>query len=266
MTPRERRPSHGLLPAIVPISPSSLDAWLLCPRLFLDRHVLRLPDSDPTPSTDRGNLIHAILRLVHVGGSCQDGEHVTDVLEAHGVDDDLHRGFVTRHARRCPQGAPRARHEFAVARFHRLPVPMFMATARIDVIWGYDDLVDVRDYKTGACFLERVADDPRARLQAWILAHPRYLNGRRLRVRYEFLGPDIDDDPEAFEPSPEDLDVIQNEVRTAIAEMWDSDWRGHPDAPTCGRCGYRSICPDSAAPSEPSWPVPLAPEDDIGSL
>ena len=254
------RPSRRLLPGIVPLSPSSLDAWLQCPRLFLDRHVLHLPESDSTPSTDRGNLVHAILRFLHEKGSCHDDAHVTEVLEAHGLDDDVHRGFVSRHARRCPDGSARGVHEHSVARFHRLPPPMYMATARIDAIWGFDDVVDVRDYKTGALYVERVADDPRARLQAWILAHKRYLRGRRLRIRYEYLSPDVDDDPEPFEPSTDDLDGIEEYLRANVALMWESDWRGHPDETVCRRCGYRSICPDSAAPSEPSWPAPLATE------
>lgn len=254
------RATRRMLPDIVPISPSSLDAWLHCPRLFLDRHLLGVPESDATPSTDRGNLVHAILRFIHEHGSCHDDAHVVGVLEAHGVADDVHRGFVSRHALRCPHGATRSVHEYSVARFHRRPAPMFMATARIDAIWGFDDLVDVRDYKTGSLFISRVADDPRACLQAWILAHDRYLRGRRLRIRYEYLSPDVDEDPESFEPTPDDLEAIEERLSAAVAAMWESDWRGRPDEDTCRRCAYRSICPDSAAPSEPSWPSPLAAE------
>ncbi len=259
-------PSERLLPSIVAISPSSLDAWMQCPRLFLDRHLLRLPESDPTTSTDRGNLVHALLRFIHEQGSCHDDAHVRAVLEAHGVDDDVHRGFVSRHALRCPRGAKREKHEYSVARFHRRPPPMFMATARIDAIWGFDDLVDVRDYKTGSLFISRVADDPRARLQAWILAHDRYLRGRRLRIRYEYLSPDVDEDPEPFEPTTDDLEAIEDRLRKEVASMWGSDWRGRPDEGVCRRCAYRSICPDSAAPSLPSWPAPLPAEADGDSL
>lgn len=254
------RPADGLLPGIVPLSPSSLDAWLQCPRLFLNRHLLRLPESDSTPSTDRGNLVHAILRFVHEKGTCHDKAHVGGVLEAHGVADAEIRGYIDRHAQRCPVGAPRQVHEYSVARFHRRPPPMFMATARIDAIWGFDDVVDVRDYKTGALLSDRVADDPRALVQAWILADPRYLHGRRLRIRYEYLSPDATDDPEPFEPSTEDRDDIEEKLRSHVASMWESDWHGHPDEVSCRRCAYRSICPDSAAPSEPSWPTPLAAE------
>lgn len=255
-----RHPSARLLPRIVPLSPSSLDAWLQCPRLFLDRHVFQLPESDSTPPTDRGNLVHAILRFVHEKGSCHDTAHVSEVLEAHGLNDDVNRGFVDRHARRCPIGAAREAHEHTVARFHRIPPPMFMATARIDAIWGFDDLVDARDYKTGALFVDRVADDPRARLQAWILAHSRHLRGRRLRIRYEYLSPDVDDDPDPFEPSADDLDEIEEQLRTTVTSIWESDWRGNPDETVCRRCAYHSICPDSAAPSEPTWPAPPAAE------
>lgn len=251
-----------LLPTIVAINPTALDSWLRCPRLFLDRHVLRLPPSDDTGPTDRGLLVHDLLRFVHEHGSCRDRDHVDDVLGAHGLDDDAYRGFVDRHARRCPSGASRARHEFDVARFHRRPAPMFMASARIDAIWGFDDLVDARDYKTGARNIERVADDPRARLQVWILAHDRYRRGRRLRLRYEFLGPDVDDDPEPFEPDDDDLATIGDELRAAVAAMWSSDWRGVSEPSLCRWCPYRSICPDSATPGETSWPALLAGSDD----
>lgn len=250
-----------LLPAIVPLNPTALDSWLRCPRLFLDRHVLRLPPSDDTGPTDRGLLVHDLLRFVHDHGSCRDQAFVGDVLARHGVDDDVNRGFVERHARRCPQGAKRARHEYDVARFHRRPAPMFMASARIDAVWGFDDLVDARDYKTGARHIERVADDPRARLQAWILGHGRYLRGRRLRLRYEYLGPDVDDDPEPFEPDDDDLAAIEEELRGAVEAMRASDWRGVSDPSTCRWCAYRSICPDSATPGEPSWPALVAGND-----
>ena len=73
-------------------------------------------------------------------------------------------------ARRAPRAAlPRRRRRSSArtrsdrARFHRLPPPMFMATARIDAIWIHDGLLDARDYKTGSSWHERVADVPRRR-------------------------------------------------------------------------------------------------------
>lgn len=43
-----------------------------------------------------------------------------------------------------------------------------------------------------------------------------------------------------------------------VAAMWASDWRGVSEPAVCRWCPYRSVCPDSAAPGEPSWPVLLA--------
>ena len=53
-------------------------------------------------------------------------------------------------------------HELELARFHRLPPPMFMATGRLDAVWQHDGLLEVRDYKTGSVVTERIVDDPRA--------------------------------------------------------------------------------------------------------
>ena len=47
-----------------------------------------------------------------------------------------------------------------------------------------------------------------------------------------------------------------------MAEMRaEREFRGVADAAVCGRCQYRSICEDSAAPGVPSWPAADALED-----
>jgi hypothetical protein len=140
---------------------------------------------------------------------------------------------------------------------------MYMATARIDAVWVHDGLLDARDYKTGARHHDRVADDPRARLQAYVLAPRAERRDLRLRLRYEHLTPEVDDDPEPFEPDADDLVAIEEELRCAVEAMWTDDpWRGVGEVEVCATCRWRSICPDSAAPSEPGWPVlALATED-----
>jgi hypothetical protein len=52
-------------------------------------------------------------------------------------------------------------------------------------------------------------------------------------------------------------------LRAAVERMrGNEDWRGVDDAKElCARCAYRSICRDSAAPGEPSWPVLVTSED-----
>jgi hypothetical protein len=137
---------------------------------------------------------------------------------------------------------------------------MFMATGRIDALWRHRGLLDARDYKTGRPFTERVADDPRARLQAWLLAPLARREGLRLRLRYEFLAAEVSDDPEPFEPDEDELAAIEEELRVVVAAMWgEQAFAGVADPALCDHCRYRSICPDSAAPGEPSWPSPPDP-------
>src|SRR4029077_788244 len=145
------------------------------------------------------------------GGSCRDNAYVADVLAGHGADDDHLRQLVERHSQRCPSHATAAgreapgAHEQTLARFHRQPQPMFMATARIDAIWVHDGLLDARDYKTGRLWHERVADVPAAKVQAFVLDQAARRRGLRLRLRYEYLSADVLDDPDAWEPDPDDM-------------------------------------------------------------
>jgi hypothetical protein len=47
--------------------------------------------------------------------------------------------------------------------------------------------------------------------------------------------------------------------------MWrTADWEGAHDVDVCGTCVYRSICRDSAAPSEPAWPALTIEDADDG--
>ena len=87
----------------------------------------------------------------------------------------------------------------------------------------------------------------------------------RLQLRYEYLQPEVDDDPDPWEPDDDDLAAIDDELRTAVAAMWENeDWNGVADVDVCRTCRYRSICRDSAAPGEPAWPV-LSAADDPGN-
>jgi RecB family exonuclease len=246
-----------LLPDIPTLTPSGYEAFTRCARLYYCEALLGLPPSDPGPSSDQGLLVHDMLYEIHRRGSCADASHVDDVLAGHGADNDVVRAMLVRHAQRCPQASSAgAAHEYELARFHRQPAPMFMAVARIDAIWVHDGVLDARDYKTGRRWHDRVADVPAARLQAYVLAGAAARRGLRLRLRYEYLQPEIDDDPEWWEPGGDDLAAVEEELRAAVARMWAGDaWRGVGEADVCSSCRYRSICRDSAAPGEPSWPV-----------
>jgi hypothetical protein len=246
-----------LRPQILTLSPSSLDTWRRCRREFRNAHLLNIPGSDDGPSPDQGLLVHDLLRHLHRNGSCRDGTHIDDLLVGHGLPPSSPiRGYLERHVRRCPPEFEDARHELERARFHRRPAPMFMATGRIDAVWIHDGVLDGRDYKTGRVELERVSDDPRARLQAWLLAPAAARRGLRVRVSYECLAAETVDDPRPFEPDADELETIEEELRGVAEEIWgERDFTGVADVEVCGSCRYRSICTDSAAPADPVWPM-----------
>jgi hypothetical protein len=253
-----------LLPDIVSITPTNYDDFVQCERRFLNRHLLGIPESDAGPPNETGLLAHDMLRAIHAAGSCRDAAYVADVLAGHAADDDHVRQLVERHAQRCPsddtvQGA----HELTMARFHRQPQPMFMATARIDAIWIHDGLLDARDYKTGRLWHERVADVPAAKVQAFVLDEAARKRGLQLRLRYEYLNADVTEDPDAWEPDLDDMLAIEEDLRSAVERMRGNVWKGVADEALCSHCSYRSICRDSAARGESTWPV-LATEPSAG--
>jgi hypothetical protein len=252
-----------LLSDIVSLTPSNYDDFARCSRLFYNNALLGVPPSDPAPSTDQGLIVHDMLWKIHMTGSCHDALHVADVLAAHAVDTASVRDMIGRHTKRCPSLATdRDVHEHDFARFHRMPVPMFMATARFDALWIHDGVLDARDYKTGGRFADRVADIPAAHVQAWVLGAVAQRKGLRLRLRYEYLQAEIDEDPDPWELDDDELATVEEELRAAVERMWQQDeWRGVNDVAVCRTCRYRSICRDSAAPGEPSWPVLTAEAD-----
>jgi hypothetical protein len=254
-----------LLADIVSITPSNYDDFVQCERRFLNRQLLGLPASDAGPPNETGLLTHDLLRLIHDEGSCADLTHVADVLARHDADNDFMRQLVDRHARRCPSSDVNgSAHEVTLARFHKLPPPMFMATARIDAVWVHDGLLDARDYKTGRMHGDRLAEDAAAKVQAFVLDQAARARELRLRLRYEYLNPDVPDDPEPWEPDADDMAAIEEELRAAVERMrMNDDWKGVADD-RCTRCPYRSICRDSVAPSEPTWPVLVTVNDTPG--
>jgi PD-(D/E)XK nuclease superfamily len=245
-----------LVPGIVSMTPTSLESWHRCRREWRNRKLLQIPASDGDGGTAHGQKVHDLLRFVHEQGSCRDAAHVEGVLADHGFDDPRLLDEIVRHTRRCPEGAESLGHEVTHARFHRTPLPLYMATARIDALWLHDGILDAHDYKTGRRWSDRVREDRQARLQAWVLAPLAARLGARVRVTFEHLALEIDDDPEPFDPDDDDLAQIEEELRGAAEAMRaESSFTGVGDKQVCVRCGYRSICTDSAAPSEPVWPM-----------
>ncbi len=249
-----------LVASVLSVTPTNLESWHRCPREWRNREVLGLPASDPVEGASHGLFVHDLLRLVHQTGSCHDEHHVDDVLALHGSDPRA-ADEVRRHAERCPPGATSVGHELDWVRASGEP-PVFVATARLDAVWEHDGILDVRDYKTGAAPDYPLRDDRRARLQAWVAAAHAAQRGLRLRVRYEHLSVDATADPEPWEPDDDEIRAIEAELRDTVRAMRaEREFTGVHDPDVCGRCRYRSICPDSAARGEPSWPraEPVAP-------
>jgi len=271
-----RCPAHGvrasmltrradLVPGVVALSPTSLDAWHRCRRAWRDRALLDLPSSNRDDRPAHGVLVHRLLHLVHRTGSCHDGGHVDEVLTANGATaraaDD-----VRRHVRRCPIGARAVGHEVDWVRAYARP-PVFVATARLDAAWDHDGLLDVRDYKTGRVASHAVNEDPGARLQAWVAAPEAAARGLRLVVRYEHLAAEVVEDPEPWEPSDDDLAAIETELAATVHEMRaEREFCGVADPDVCAHCSYHAICDDSAAPpDDPAWPRPDAAAEQVGT-
>lgn len=246
-------------PAVLVLSPTKLDSWRRC-RRELGNRALSIPASDPEGGTAHGLYIHSILRFVHEHGSCRDADRVAEVLENHGADERV-ADEVQRHVSKCPIDAESIGHEVEWVRTNPSP-PTFLASARLDAVWRRGDVLEIRDYKTGQRGVDSLADDARARMQAWVAAGHAAAQGLRLRLRYEYLSREVLEDPEPWEPDAEDLEQIDAELRAVVAEMRaEREWRGVADEAVCRYCRYRSICPDSAAPSEPGWPVIDADEE-----
>jgi hypothetical protein len=252
---RARGPRDDIRPPILRLSPTALAAWHRCPREWRNTILVIPPSNRPGP-TAYGDRMHALLKLVHEEGSCADDALVSDVLARHGADgnEQLRAGFA-RHIEQCPRAADALGHEITRSRFHFRGRP-FMATARLDALWAHDGLLDAHDYKTGRAWDHTLSDDTQARLQAWVLEPLARTLGLRPRITFEYLSPEVTTQPEPFEPEPEDLQAIGEELQATVVAMHaETQFAGIGDAEVCGYCRYRSICPDTAAPSVPDWPV-----------
>src|SRR6185312_13673561 len=242
--PEHRRGAHygrrrDLLPGILHVTPTNLDTWRRCPREWRNACLFGIPSSDTDPGTVHGQQMHDVLRLVHERGTCRDRAHVDDVLESHGfADNERMRAELARHTTRCPTPADALGHEVTRARFGPHPTAPFMATARLDALWVHDGILDVRDYKTGRVWTDRVADDSQARLQAWVVAPLAERLGLRVRITFEHLATEVLDDPEPFEPDADDLRAIEDELRCeVVAIRSEVDFAGVADARAGGGGG-----------------------------
>jgi PD-(D/E)XK nuclease superfamily len=250
------RTANPLVGNIVPLSVSAIEHWARCKRFYRNKHLLRLPETS-TPrdhGLGRGLLVHEALYAVHIRGGCGDASIVDSVVAelAPGAEPEQQlRWWIEQHARHCNPEADWQSHEHELARFHRLPPPMWMLTGKIDALWLRGGVLEARDYKTGRRFCERVADDPAARAQAWLLAPLAAQLDATIRVVYEHPALDRDDWPEPYEPEGEDITAAEGELgAVAAAIAGEVDFRGVGDPPVCKGCGYGGICPDARLQDE----------------
>jgi hypothetical protein len=236
------------------LSPTSVSTWTWCPRRYYLKYTLGLPESDAGASTDFGKQAHEMLAYIHRFASCHDVDAVNDALVAHGCDNDTMRGLIDQHRSRCPREVEEGHHEVTRARYLHNPPIYALATAKLDAVWLHDGVFDIRDYKTGGTTRLELRDDDQARVQAWVWAPLAERKGLRLRLRYEFLSPEVDEPP-VWEPDDDDLAGIEKWLTKLVTEMRSGPYNGVAEETLCRACSFRSICTDSAAPSEPVWPA-----------
>jgi hypothetical protein len=251
----------GLVPGVITLNPTVVETWRSCARRYRNRHLLNLQGSNVQSGSETGLLTHDLLDLLHARADEPDDETVAELLRDEAISSPTIDAMLHAHLERTPRGATPVARERTYARAQGRPAPPFMATARLDAIWDHDGVLDVRDYKTGKPRDARVADDLRARVQAWVIAPEAIAMGRRLQLRYEFLAAPADDEPERFEPEADDLEAIGEELRLVAAAIRGADrehaFLGVNDPDVCRWCEFRAICPDSATPADTTWPSPL---------
>lgn len=273
---------------VLALSPSSIEDWQRCRRLYRTRHLLNVPSSEPNRlATGVGLEVHRLLELVHAEGCCGDlaamsalvhremdspgcraagradreeepvsglapGGRPGGRIDAGRIDAGRIEGYLARHATRCPgAGSSWSGHELTLARYHRRP-PRWVLTARIDAVWARGAFLEGRDYKTGRRRFDRVVDDLVGRLQVWLLAPLAAERGLRLRLSYEHLSLESPDDPDPYEPEDEDLVAIEDELCALAVEInAEIGFSGCGDAGTCRRCTYESICAERIADPAP---------------
>lgn len=238
----------SLVGPVLALSPSAVELWHRCPRAFRARHLLALPGSDRFDDGAVGVRVHRLLEDLHAHGPCTSGEEVRAFLAGRlrlGDPADAHVAeLVQRHVPRCPQGATSAGHERTLVRVEASDWPLLVVTGRLDAMWVVGGALEVRDYKTGKGPPTPLALDPAAQVQAWLAAPLAESMGLDLRVRYELLSPESDDDLAPWSPADEDLDAIGARLRAIAVRLGDGREVDSCESPAvCDRCEYRTVCP-----------------------
>ncbi len=248
----------SLVGSVLTLSPSAVELWRRCPRAFRARHLLQLPGSDRFDHGGVGIRVHRLLEDLHAAGPCTSADAVHAFLAARlrlGDPTDAHVAtLVERHVPRCPRGATSVGHEHALARVEASGWPIVVVTGRLDACWALPPaqgaaralggVLEVRDYKTGRGPSVPLAHDPAAQVQAWLAAPLARSMGLELRLRYELLSPDADDELAPWSPAEEDLEGIGASLRSLAVELGDGWDVAACEAPAvCDGCQHRTVCP-----------------------
>ena len=167
--------------------------------------------------------------------------------------------LVERHARRCPSrqvsSAPRTRS--TLARFHRIAAAdVHGDRAHRRGVGPRRPARRPRLQDRRGCVDERLAEIPAAKVQAFVLGQAARDRGLTLRLRYEYLQRRGRRRPRAVGARRRrprgDRGGAARRGRAHVARR---RLEGRRRRPTVRGVPYRSICRDSVAPSEPTWPV-----------
>ena len=226
---------------IVSLTPSNFDDFVRCARALLSPAAARRAgERRRLRRTTRACSCTTCCGAIHAGGSCHDAAHVADVLAGHGADNDA-RARARRPARAAvPVGRRRRgpRTSTTLARFHRLPPPMFMATARIDAVWIHDGLLDARDYKTGRLWHDARRRRPgRQGAGVRARARPRATAACGCGCATSTCSPRSTTTPSRGSPTTTTSRRSRRSCAPRSSAMWDDDdWRGVADADVCRTC------------------------------
>jgi CRISPR/Cas system-associated exonuclease Cas4 (RecB family) len=240
------QPASGMLV----LNASKLKDFATCPRRYFLGSVLKLAraDTDEGGRAQLGSAVHAELFARHENMHTHDSSEPVD--ESLGLTPTA-LSMVRRHRELCPSnpnnhtsggepvylGGERDLHWLIIRR-------AVLVTGRIDALWRHSDgMIEVRDYKTGAC-PETLEDDIGAQIYLLLAAnlpeHP-----TRIRVTYESLGRD---EPQAVSIDA-NLTILATAVRlvTEHAEhiRKERTFPAYPSITACATCPYQHLCPEA---------------------
>jgi RecB family exonuclease len=237
------QPARGMLV----LNTSRIRDFVTCPRRFFLAHVLRLPSdaSDPSGAGATGSAVHAELRARHNPGTDHPHHDAEMPIDETIALDDQAMSLVRAHNVLCPRDeATYVGGEVDLSWL--IPRKSVLVTGRVDALWQFPDgTLEVRDYKTGGC-PESLGTDIGAAIYL-LLALNLPSKPQRIRIVYESLRGEA--------PKTIQLTATTDDVRAAYTNVMnmaehirrERTFPALPNTLNCRSCGYRAMCPLSAA-------------------